>query len=230
MTTRQQRRLELAEQVCRLVMRHQSCGLEPKEGYRPDVVAALYLMQVFAEKEGNLKAGSLHWLGELAAAIEKALHAWMNAVGLDPRTFEKPESQAMAMDLAKDALGPEYEAEYEQTAEVPPQHRFYSGKTADERAFTLVQDFSSGQIKTPDELRMAIAADVLEAEHVARQPFIDYSEVIFRGCETHRTGQMSGAEEEAFHAAVSKATMDLLCEAGRWMNLQETVTNEEAAH
>lgn len=220
MTTRQQRRLQLAEQVCRLVIRHHSCGLEPKEGYRPDVVAALHMMQSFAEKDGNLKPGALHWLGEAAVAIENAVYAWMNAVGLDPKTFEKQEAQAMAMDIAKDALGPEYEAEYEQTDEVSPGLRFYSGKTADERAFSLVQDFSSGQIKTPDELRIAIAAEILESEYGARRPFLDYSEVIFRNCDSHRTGTLTEAEERAFHDAVSKATCDLLCESSRWMDLR----------
>ena len=214
MTSKQQLRLERAERVCRLVMRHHSCGLVENEGYCPDVISALHFMETEGEKKHALKPGSLYWLGTLAEQIRKYLFAWMESVGLDPRSYEKQATQRMAMELAQEALGPGYEGEVGQTDEAK-KFTPWVEKTADERASGLVQEFASGKVRDHEELRMAIAADILEAEHAARAPFLQYADTIFQACEDARGGEIPGDAQER----MKEGTVSLLAEASRWMNL-----------
>lgn len=209
MTTRQQRRLELAEQVCRLVMRHQSCGLVEEEGYRPDLVVALHLMQREAEKAGNLNNGSLHWLGEHADAIQQVLFAWMEEVGIDPCSRDKAETKLMAMNMVRDAFGPGYEGEIEQ---LPKAKRRWVEKTADDRAAAVAQEIASGKLRIFDEMRIAIAAEILEAEHVARDPFVEaVAEILSVGKKSKETGETPTDED------LNKVWRKLFLVAGRWI-------------
>lgn len=210
MTTRQERRLSRAEAVCHLVMRDQTCGLETRP-YTPDVVFALRFMQSEAEKQENLEPGSIHWLGSLADSIKGAIFEWMESVGIDPKSYEKQATQRMAMELAKDALGAEYEGEPRQIGDAE-RYAPWVEKTADERASSLSLEFHSGKIRSHEELRIAMAAEILEAEQVAREPFLKYARSIFQACE-------DGVSKEG-EDAMKEGTVNLLAEAGRWMNLK----------
>lgn len=212
MTTRQQQRLQLAERVCALVMRDHSCGFGDAP-YRPDVVNALYFMQSRGEKEGALAAGSLHWLTEHGKQIEAAVFAWMQSVGIDPRSHEKAEAKRMALELAKHALGPEYEGEIEQLPGAVP----WVERTAQDRADALIQEYASGKIHGHEELRIAIAADLLEAETAARAPFLEYCNVIFQVMEDAR--ERDGLSEEQ-QKSIHEATAALLRTAARWMTIR----------
>ena len=215
MTSKQSLRLERAEAVCCLVMRHQSCGLVENEGYCPDVVSALHFMEAEGEKQGALQPGSLYWLGALAEQIREQLFRWMESIGLDPRSYEKQATQRMAMELAQEALGPEYEAEAGQTDEAK-KFTPWVEKTADERASVLMQEFGSGRIKGNEELRLAIAADILEAEQAARAPFLQYAGTIFQVCEDARGGEIPSDAQER----MKDGTCKLLAEASWWMDLK----------
>jgi hypothetical protein len=168
-------------------------------------------MQSEGEKQEALESGSLHWLGKLAEDIQAALFRWMESVGVDPKSYEKQASQRMAMELAKEAFGIDYEGEIEQLGEAK-KYTPWVEKTADERASSIIQEFSSGTIRTHEELRIAIAADILESEMKARGPFLEYANAIFDGIE-------AGFSEQS-QECVTKATSQLLAEASRWMHFQ----------
>ncbi|HXI90503.1 MAG TPA: hypothetical protein VNH18_23490 [Bryobacteraceae bacterium] len=176
MTERQKKRLIAAERVCSLVARDTGAGFDDRR-YEPNVITALHMMQRRAEELGNFKPGSCHPIGDLAKEIESALHAWLSFVGIDPATYAKSNAALNYMALAKDALGPEYEAEFvEQAADVKFK---WPERTADERAAGVAGEFFAGRIKGFDELRIAIAGEILESETKAREPFLDYARRIF---------------------------------------------------
>lgn len=209
MTSRQQLRLDLAERVCRLVTRHRCCGLNEAEGYEPDVVSALHFAQAQQERIGGLARGSLHWLGEHGENIRSALFAWMEACGVDPVAQDKAETKLTAMELAKDALGSEYEGEARQ---LPSAKRVWVERTADERAASVAQEFLSGKIRGFDELRIAIAGEILEAEHIARDPFVQFAREMFDTV-------VSKQSKEEDEKRMGEAAKGLLMAAWRWMGI-----------
>jgi hypothetical protein len=211
MTTRQQLRLERAEAVCRLAMRHHTCGLVDAEGYRPDVIGALYAAEREALRAGHLELGSLPWIREHAEALQSALFAWMEAVGIDPASREKAETQLVAMEMVTAAAGLGYEAN---VVQLPGARQRWVEHTADERAASIAQEFCAGKIKGLDELRIAIAGEILEAEFQARDPFVQYATAIFQSCED---AKVSGPEAQ--ERALVDATAHLLQAAARWMNI-----------
>jgi hypothetical protein len=217
MTSRQKLRLELAEQVCRIAMRHHSCGLVESEGYRPDAVVGLYVMQREAEYKGRLAPGSLHWLSDAGEELQAAIFRWMESVGLDPKSHDKAEAKLMAMELAKDALGPEFESDIEQTETTK---RKWVERTADDRAAGIAQEFFAGKIKGMDELRIAIAGEILEAEHVVRDPFVVFALAIF-----HTAKEQGEDSAEKLTTACS----ELLRAAWRWMGIEPKDSEDEEA-
>jgi len=213
MTTRQQKRLELAEAVCRLAMRHRSCGLVEKEGYRPDVTVALHVMQRAAEREGNLKPGALHWLGDAAVELGKAIFEWMEAVGIDPKSHDKAEAKLMAMEIAREVGGEGFEGDITQTEDAK---RVWVERTADDRAADVVQEISAGKIKGFGEIRMAIAAEILEAEHVAREPFVRASNAMYEATK-HPVDDVGEPLRTAF--------CEMMKAAWRWLDLEPKETD-----
>jgi hypothetical protein len=207
MTPRQQRRLELAERLCRLVMRNSTCGLVESEGYQPDVVSAMHFAHARILIEGKLPPDSLPHMTRHAEAIKKAVYEWMEAVGIDPQSCDKAEAKRMALDMAQEVFGSGYEADIEQ---LPTAKRVWVEKTADDRAAVVAQEYCSGKIKGFEELRIAIAAEILEAEHVARDPFVEYAKAIFRVVED----KGEGAEKR-----LTGAITDLLKQSWRWMGV-----------